>query len=86
MSHSTLREKRATFTFLVDKSSLKMPKMVNFASFLKPEACGQIVLPDMSLLIRQKLVETAKTDMFELHILSGQKFIKMPKMVDFGEV
>ena len=28
--------------------------------FRKPEACGQIVLPDMSVLIGQKLVENAK--------------------------
>ena len=34
LSHSTLREKRATFTFSVDKSSLKMPKMVHFGEFL----------------------------------------------------
>ena len=29
-------KKLAIFYILVDKSSLKMPKMVNFASFLKP--------------------------------------------------
>ena len=29
------------------------------ASFWKPEACGQTVLPDMSVLIGQKLVENA---------------------------
>ena len=34
-SHSALRAKRATFTFWVAKSSLKMPKMVNFGDFLK---------------------------------------------------
>ena len=34
-SHSTLRAKRATFTFWVDNSSSKMPKMVNFGDFLK---------------------------------------------------
>ena len=34
-SHSTLRAKRATFTFWLDKSSLKMPKMVQFGEFLK---------------------------------------------------
>ena len=34
-SHSTLRAKRATFTFWVDKSWLKMPKMVHFDEFLK---------------------------------------------------
>ena len=33
--HSRLRAKRATFTFWVDKSSLKMPKMVHFGEFLK---------------------------------------------------
>ena len=30
------------------------------ASFWKPEACGQTVLPDMSILLGQKLVEMAK--------------------------
>ena len=30
------------------------------ASFWKPEACGQTVLPDRSVLIGQKLVENAK--------------------------
>ena len=34
-SHSTLRAKRAMFTFWVDKSSLKMPKMVHFDEFSK---------------------------------------------------
>ena len=29
----------------------------------KPEACGQTVLPDWSVLIRQKLVENAKIKM-----------------------
>ena len=48
-SFSKLRAKRATFTFWVDKSSLKIPKILNLASFSKPEACGQTVLPDMSL-------------------------------------
>ena len=33
------------------------------ASFWKPEACGQTVLPDRSLLIGQKLVENAKIQM-----------------------
>ena len=53
-SHSTLRAKRAMFTFWVDKSSLKMPKIVNFCEFLKNEICGQTVLPDRSILIGQK--------------------------------
>ena len=34
-SHSTLRAKRATFTFWVDKSKLKMPKTIHFGEFLK---------------------------------------------------
>ena len=34
-SHSTLRAKRATFTFWVDKSWLKMPNMVHYGEFLK---------------------------------------------------
>ena len=37
--------------------------MVNLASFWKPEACGQTVLPERSVLIEQKLVENAKTQM-----------------------
>ena len=39
-SHATLRAKRATFTFWVDKSSLKMPKI---GDFWKHEACSQTV-------------------------------------------
>ena len=33
------------------------------ASFWKPEACGQTVLPDRSVLIGQKSVENAKIQM-----------------------
>ena len=62
-SQSTLRAKQATFTFWEDKSLLKMPKWSILASFWKPEACGQTVLPDMSVLIGQKLVENAKIEM-----------------------
>ena len=73
-SHSILRAKRATFTFWVDKSWLKMPEMVHLASFWKPEAFGQTVLPlpDMSLLlIGQKLAETANIQKFKCDILSN---------------
>ena len=34
-SHLTLRANRATFTFQADKSSLKMPKIVNFGDILQ---------------------------------------------------
>ena len=40
-----------------------MPKIVNLASFWKPEALVQTVLPDMSILVEQKLVENAKIEM-----------------------
>ena len=41
------------------------------ASFWKPEACGQTVLPDRSVLIGQKLVENAKIQKFKCDILSN---------------
>ena len=62
-----------------------MPKMVNFGEFLKLEACGQTVLPDRSLLIGTKLVENGKIQKFKCDILSDKGFIKLPKMVNFGE-
>ena len=39
------------------------------ASFWKPEACGQTVLPDRSVLIGQSLVENAKMEKFKWDIL-----------------
>ena len=41
------------------------------ASFWKPEACGQTVLPDRSVLIEQKMVENAKMPKFKCDILSS---------------
>ena len=85
--YSTLRAKRATVTFWVDKSYLKMPKMVNLASFWKTEACGQTVLPDRSVLTGQKLVENAKIQKFKCDILSNFQtmwvFQKLVKSYDF---
>ena len=58
------------------------------ASFWKPEACGQTVLPHRSILIRQKLMVKAKKGHFEefpkvlpdRSILKGDKnWWKMPK-------
>ena len=37
--------------------------------FEKPEACGQTVLPDRSVLIGQKLVENVKIQKFKCDIL-----------------
>ena len=39
------------------------------ASFWKPEACGQTVLPDRSILLGQKLLENAKIQKFKWDIL-----------------
>ena len=49
----------------MDKSSINMPEIVNFVSFWKPEVCGQTVLTDRSLLIGQKMVESAKIEKFK---------------------
>ena len=46
-SHLTLRAKRAVFTFWIDKSWLKMPKIVNLLTFWNPKTCSQTVLPDI---------------------------------------
>ena len=43
-------------------------KWSNLASFWKPEACGQTVLPDRSILIGQKLVENAKIESLKCDI------------------
>ena len=44
------------------QQSGKCQKMVNLASFWKLEAFGQTVLPDRSILIGKKLVESAKIE------------------------
>ena len=45
--------------------------MVNLASFWKTEACGQTVLPDMSLIIGQKLAKNSKIHKFKCDILGN---------------
>ena len=42
-----------------------MPKNSQFGEFFKTVACGQTVLPDISILIRQKLVKNAKIQKFK---------------------
>ena len=39
-----------------------MPEMVHFGDFLKPETCGQTVLPDRSISFGLNLVENAKIE------------------------
>ena len=46
----------------MDKSSLNMPKIVNFWRVFETATCGQAVLPDISILIRQKLMENGKIE------------------------
>ena len=59
-----------------------MPQMVHLASFWKPEACGQTVLPDRSVLSGQKLVENAKIQKFKCDILSKfQTICRVSKQV-----
>ena len=58
----------ASYDYILS-GSLKMPKMANLASFWKPETSGQTVLPDRSILLRQKLLENAKIEKFKCDIL-----------------
>ena len=48
------------FHFEWTKVHEKWQKLVNLASFDQPETCSQTVLPDRSLLVGQKLMESAK--------------------------
>ena len=52
--------------------------MVHFGEFWKPEACGQTVLPDRSVLLGQRLVKNAKIEKFKCDILGDfQTLCKM---------
>ena len=46
-----------------------MPKSSVLATFWKPQACGQTVLPDRALIIRQKMVKNAKIQKLKWDIL-----------------
>ena len=59
----------------------KCQKWSILASFWKPEACSQTLLPDRSVLMGQKLVENAKTKNSKWDILSNFQttcIIKLP--------
>ena len=73
-----------------------MAKMVHFGEFVgKPEARGQTVLPDRSVLIGQKLGENAKIQKFNCEILSNFQtmcwneeetwILQNGKLTDFGD-
>ena len=55
----------ASYVYILSGQKLinKAKKWSILASFWKPEACGQTVLPDISVLKGQKLVEKAKIQM-----------------------
>ena len=81
-SHSTWRAKRATFTFWVDKSLLKMPKMVNFGKFLKSWSLRSYSVTRQVIFIRTKIGENAKIRN------ENEKFWmnkSLSKMVNFGK-
>ena len=46
-------------------------KIAQNSQFEKPEACGQTVLPNRSILIGQKMLKNAKIKKFECDILSN---------------
>ena len=53
-----------------------MPKWSILAIFRKPEACGQTVLPDMSLLIGQKLMKNAKIQILSTENVNVARFAR----------
>ena len=61
----------ASYVYILSgqKLILKCQKLSIWASFWKPEGCGQTVLPDRSVLIGQKLVENAKIKKIKCDIL-----------------
>ena len=71
-SHSTLRAKRlASYVYILSGQTFikKCQKWFILMSFWKPEACGQTVLPDRSVLIGQKFAENAKIETLKRDIL-----------------
>ena len=50
-------------SYVYNLSGQKFIKDAKNGNFWKPEACGQTVVPDRSVIIGQKLVENAKIQM-----------------------
>ena len=63
----------ASYVYILSGQKLikNVKKWFILASFWKPEACGQTVLPDRSVLKGQGLVENAKIQKFKCDILSN---------------
>ena len=60
----------ASYVYIL--SGQKLIKNAILASFWKPEACGQTVLPDRSILKGQKLVENAKNSNTTFRVIFKQ--------------
>ena len=60
------------YDILSGQKFVKMPKMVNLASFWKPESCGQTMLPDRSILKGSKI--SGKYKKIKFHILSNFQY------------
>ena len=63
----------ASYVYILSRQKFmkNAPKWSILASFWKPEACGQTVLPDRSILIGQKLVENTIVEEVKWNILSN---------------
>ena len=70
-SHQHCERSELRLHFEWTKVNKKCQKMAILTRIRKPEACGQTVLPDRSVLIGQKLVENAKIQKFKCDILSN---------------
>ena len=84
-SHSTIWAMRAKFTFWVDKSWLKMPEMVNFATFWKLEVCCQNSATRQIIFSRTKMVGKCqkKTWLTPFYIWLFIHFVKCDSQDDF---
>ena len=75
--HSVWITEKVSFNIAIEVSYVyilsdqKCQKWSILARFWKPEACGQTVLPDRSVLIGQKLVENAEIEKSKCDILSN---------------
>ena len=58
----------------------------SFCRAFQTVTCGQRVLPDRSLLIRQKLVENVKIQKLKCNILSNFQTLWSPKLVPSGDI
>ena len=67
-SHSTLRAKRAKFTYWEDKSSLKMPKRVNFGEFLKTRSLRSNSVTKQVNFDRTKIAGNAIIEKFKMRL------------------